>query len=109
MKITGLPATVGLLFGAALVVAQERPEVPTFASKVELVTVDAVVVDGKDRPVRGLRADDFVLLEDGKPQKVESFEANSGFSLQCFTVASTMLFTALESRGSQSMNTPLSQ
>ena len=59
----------------AVAAAQEPRDVPTFASKVDLVTVDAVVQDGKGRPVRGLTADDFTLLEDGKPQTIASFEA----------------------------------
>ena len=75
MKITGLAVSVGLLLGAILAVPQDRQDIPTFASKVELVTVDAVVVDGKGQPVRGLTSLDFDLFEDGKPQKVESFEA----------------------------------
>jgi hypothetical protein len=56
-------------------VAQERRDVPTFTSNVDLVTVDAIVQDAKGRPVRGLTADDFTLLEDGKPQTIASFEA----------------------------------
>jgi VWFA-related protein len=68
--------TLGVLFAASLAGAQEPPrDIPTFASKVELVTVDAVVVDAKGKPVRGLRAEDFTLLEDGKPQAIASFEA----------------------------------
>jgi VWFA-related protein len=68
--------TFGALLSATLVVtAQEKPDIPTFASKVELVTVDAVVVDGKGKPVRGLTAGDFTLFEDGKPQALASFEA----------------------------------
>jgi VWFA-related protein len=63
------------LLGTAFAAAQEPRDIPTFASKVELVTVDAVVVDGKGRPVRGLKAEDFTLLEDGKPQALASFEA----------------------------------
>ena len=59
----------------AVAAAQEPPGVPTFASKVDLVTVDAIVQDGKGRPVRGLTVADFTLLEDGKPQTIVSFEA----------------------------------
>jgi len=46
-----------------------------FPSKVELVTVDAVVVDAKGRAVPGLRQSDFTVLENGTPQAVTSFEA----------------------------------
>ncbi|HEY2942049.1 MAG TPA: VWA domain-containing protein [Vicinamibacteria bacterium] len=66
---------VGLLLVAAAVSAQERREVPTFPSRTELVTVDAVVLDSAGRPVRGLSAQDFSLSEDGKRQAIVSFEA----------------------------------
>jgi VWFA-related protein len=60
---------------ATLAPAQERGQVPTFPSQVDLVTVDAVVLDAKGDLVRGLTADDFVLFEDGRPQAIASFEA----------------------------------
>ena len=46
---------------------------PTFRSTTTLVEVDAVVLDKKGQFVPGLVADDMVLLEDGKPQKIEQF------------------------------------
>jgi VWFA-related protein len=58
---------------AALLAA--RPQNPTFSSKVEAVRVDVLVTeDGK--PVRGLRADDFEVLDSGVRQTVDlvSFE-----------------------------------
>jgi len=42
---------------------------------VELVTVDAVVLDRDGRPVPGLTRDDFVITEDGKPREIATFEA----------------------------------
>jgi VWFA-related protein len=54
---------------------QVAPQVPSFASKVELITVDAVVVDDAGRPVAGLTRGDFVIKEDGRSQQVASFEA----------------------------------
>jgi VWFA-related protein len=39
------------------------------------VTLDVSVLDRERMPVGGLRAADFTLLEDGKPQKVETFSA----------------------------------
>jgi VWFA-related protein len=51
---------------------------PTFPSQVELVTVDAIVLGEKGRPVRGLTREDFTLSEDGKPQEIVSFEAFDG-------------------------------
>jgi VWFA-related protein len=72
-----LKGLVAVLF-AALAGAQERRDVPTFPSRAELVTVDAVVLDGTGRPVRGLTAEDFVLSEDGLRQPIVSFEAIDG-------------------------------
>ena len=39
----------------------------------QLVAVPAVVTDRTGRPVAGLRAENFVVLEDGKPQRVTNF------------------------------------
>src|SRR2546426_1661676 len=39
----------------------------------QLVSVPAVVTDKVGHPLAGLRADNFVLLEDGKPQRVTNF------------------------------------
>jgi VWFA-related protein len=47
----------------------------TFPSKVELVTVDVVVVDAKGHPVPGLTREDFTVDEDGRRQEIVSFEA----------------------------------
>jgi VWFA-related protein len=60
---------------ATLAPAQEPGQVPTFPSQVDLVTVDAVVLDANGQLVRGLTADDFLLFEDGRPQAIASFEA----------------------------------
>jgi VWFA-related protein len=58
--------------------AQAPKATPTFPSGVELITVDAVVLDGNGRPVPGLTRDDFVVKEDGRPQEIASFEAFDG-------------------------------
>ena len=55
--------------------AQSQPSLPTFPSQVELITVDAVVLDENGRPVPGLAREDFVLREDGRVQEIASFEA----------------------------------
>jgi VWFA-related protein len=55
---------------AAAVLAQEQPR---FRAGANLVRVDSyVTADGK--PVTDLTVDDFEVLEDGVPQKVESFQ-----------------------------------
>ncbi|MFL6283497.1 MAG: VWA domain-containing protein [Pyrinomonadaceae bacterium] len=39
----------------------------------QLVSVPVVVTDGAGRALTGLRAEDFLLFEDGRPQKIASF------------------------------------
>ena len=46
----------------------------TFKSGLDLVVVNVVVRDKNGTLVRGLTRDDFVVLEDGKPQTVSSFD-----------------------------------
>ena len=45
---------------------------PTFRSGVDLVTVDAAVLDGDGRPVPALRAEDFRIEVDGRPRRIVS-------------------------------------
>lgn len=52
-----------------------EPAPPTFGREVEVVRVDVVVTDKSGRPVRGLTKDDFTILDEGKPQVLESFES----------------------------------
>ena len=52
------------------------PSVPppvTFKVETSYVDVDAVVTDRQGNVVRGLTKDDFELLEDGKPQRIDMF------------------------------------
>ena len=60
----------------ALAVAEATlAQQPTFSSRLDVVRVDALVTDN-GRPVRGLAANDFVVLDNGTPQTVDfaSFE-----------------------------------
>lgn len=58
--------------GLAAWLAAQQPEFP---ATVEVVRIDAVVLDREGRPVEGLRASDFEFLEDGRSQAITSFEA----------------------------------
>jgi VWFA-related protein len=49
-------------------------QAPVFRAGIDLVTVDAIVVDQDGRPVTGFTADDFVLTVDGKPRQIDAFE-----------------------------------
>ena len=48
---------------------QQTPQ-PTFQSGVELVTIDAIVVDKDGHPVTGLRPDDFIVTLQGQMRPV---------------------------------------
>lgn len=62
----------------------------------DLVIVDATVTDKNGAFIRNLSAEDFVVYEDGQPQKVEFFEANEEAAL---TRALAVVF-ALDKSGS---------
>jgi len=63
--------------GAAAAVSQQRPDQPVFRGRITLVPVDVRVVDANGKPITGLKAEDFVVLEDGVPQKVGHFAEHS--------------------------------
>jgi VWFA-related protein len=68
----------GLLSSPAVVAQQNpTPQVPELLAPVstELVRVDVVVTQKSGGPRVGLSQDDFVILEDGQPQKITQFEA----------------------------------
>jgi VWFA-related protein len=73
-----LAALIGSVLAALLAAPvtaqrQEPPPTPTFRAGVELVQIDAVVVDANGNPVSGLTADDFELREEGKPRDISAF------------------------------------
>jgi VWFA-related protein len=81
LRFPAVRATRLGLAAAAILVTSPRAsgaQTPTFPSQVELVTVDAIVLDEKGRAVRGLTREDFTLSEDGKLQEIVSFEAFDG-------------------------------
>jgi VWFA-related protein len=59
-----------LLAIAAPAVAQ-TPYIETF--ELRLQNLDVVVTDAKGKPVRGLTKEDFVVVENGKPQAITNF------------------------------------
>ena len=68
-------AAAALACGLAGVVPAARDQVPTFSSTVEAVRVDVLVTEGGN-PLRGLRAADFEVFDNGVRQTVDlvSFE-----------------------------------
>jgi VWFA-related protein len=54
--------------------AQAQPQLPTFRTGANLVRVDVTVLDHRGNPVPSLKAEDFLIEEDGVPQKVTSLK-----------------------------------
>jgi Ca-activated chloride channel family protein len=54
----------------AIAMASAQSQNPTFSSRVEAVRVDVLVTEN-GKPVRGLRAADFEILDNGVPQTVD--------------------------------------
>ncbi len=54
--------------------APAAPGQPSFRVEANFVRVDVYPTDATGEPITDLTADDFELLEDGKPQKVTQFE-----------------------------------
>lgn len=54
---------------------------PTFSTDVKIVSLLATVRDQDGRVVKNLTQDDFVVLEDGTPQKITFFSQESNLPL----------------------------
>src|SRR4030095_623466 len=68
--------TAGLLAIAVMrPMAQQSPDGFRFKSGVELINVSATVTDRTGRFASGLRKEDFLVWEDGKPVEVTHFSA----------------------------------
>ena len=67
----------------------------TFKSGLDLVVVNVVVRDKDGALVRGLTRDDFVVLEDGKPQTVSSFDFEEIENASLPSMATTTVLGAI--------------
>src|SRR5256885_4649223 len=54
----------------------QESSILVFRSRVHRVILDVVVTDSNEKPVRGLTRDDFTVAEDGKTQRVLSFDVH---------------------------------
>ena len=66
---------------AAAPVGASQTDPPVYKTHAREVVVDVVVTQRNDAPVNGLRAKDFVVMEDGRPQSVDYFEEHSARTL----------------------------
>src|SRR5215208_8235619 len=62
---------VAVLWGQA----PASDQIPTFRSGIDVVQMDVSVLDKDHRPVRGLTAADFTIIERGQPQPIVAFTA----------------------------------
>jgi VWFA-related protein len=62
-----------LLAGIAMYPAAAAEDNVVFRSDVSLVRVDTQVVDRANRAITGLRAEDFILREQGRPLPIRNF------------------------------------
>ena len=98
-----LAAVVGL--GALAVTASPPAQAPartaaqapkaTFKSGLDLVVVNVVVRDKDGKLVRGLTRNDFVVMEDGKPQTVSSFDFEEIENASLPSMATTTVLGAI--------------
>jgi len=60
-----------------LIHAQQAPSPPqsTFRTGVDVIQLDVSVLDKDRRPIRGLTAGDFTVLEEGQPRPIVAFKA----------------------------------
>lgn len=65
-----------ILFAGAVCLGAQAPQTPPpqFKTGIEVRLLDVVVVDRNGRPVSGLIAADFTVLEDGNPQRISTLE-----------------------------------
>jgi VWFA-related protein len=71
---------LAVVAGAGVLSGQQAPQQPpgdagraVFRAEIDYVEVDAFVVDAQNAPVSDLKAEDFEVFEDGKPQKISAF------------------------------------
>jgi VWFA-related protein len=89
--------TLGLAAFSPPAEPQAAPQAPrtTFKSGLELVVVNVVVRDKDGKLVRGLGRGDFVVLEDGKPQTVSSFDFEEIENASLPSMATTTVLGAI--------------
>jgi len=93
MRLCSFLGTVAIVAIAGSLLAAGKPsqtsatQTPMYRSTTRAVVVDVVVSKG-DNPILGLHKQDFQVLEDGKPQRVDFFEEHSTRALPAGAVVS---------------------
>ena len=58
--------------------APQNPQQPVFRAGVDVITLDVSVLDKDRRPVRGLKPEDFTVVENGKTQRIVTVTEMAG-------------------------------
>ena len=74
-QLIGVALIVGTLVGSTAGLRASDTS-PVFRAAVDIVALNVVVTDGQQKPVNGLTANNFTVLEDGVPQEVSFFTAS---------------------------------
>ncbi len=99
-----LAMSLALALACTSAPAQQEPDY-TFRVQSELVLVNITVRDKSGNIVRGLKPEDFTILEDNKPQKVVSFDVENIDAVANQDVAQTKPLTGPPTEPPNSANT----
>jgi VWFA-related protein len=77
MPVRRLLLTLLAAVGLQPALAQSSPPAATLKTGTQLVILDVVVTDNKQKPVHNLTASDFTVLENNVPEHIKSFEEHS--------------------------------
>jgi VWFA-related protein len=83
----GLAALVGILPTAFAIHALGQSQQPPLRIATRLVQVNVIVNDKHGNPVTGLTKNDFLLLDNRKPQEIQHFSAETNSPLEAPSVA----------------------
>ncbi len=75
MRYAVYVASFVCLSAALLAQTPTSSSTPSFKSQTRLVALDAIVTDKQGKAVSGLTKDDFIILEEGVPQRASFFSA----------------------------------
>ena len=84
---------------APTIAQQQPPKPPVFRSSRVLVSVDVVVRDSQGNIVKGLKADDFEVREDGRPQDVQTFSFQEIAEVEVKPIETAALLAGVEEKG----------
>ncbi len=91
--------TLSLLLATSLgLIGQDRPG-PVFRVKVDMVVLSFTVTDSRGRYITGLKPGDFRILEDGIPQKINTFVEGSKPAVQVLDDGTTRPLVAAATDG----------